>query len=210
LDAMLGALKDEITLLSQRYIDRYLPANPEHGPEVFEYDVKAFSLMAHAAFEEFAEGVSELMMARIVSDVLKPKVTVATVCFLMSYHQRIDIEEQEDVAQDSCFAFVRKGVDEAKRLHSAMLMNNHGFSLKYLRKILTPVGVNVPDGAELGSLQKLVEARGTFAHTMAKSAKYGDYKKASKVLSPEEARDAVDDCLAICGRIKEQANALLV
>lgn len=209
LDAMFTALREEITQLSSRYIDRYIPANPEDGPSAFEYDVKAFSLMAHASFEEFVEGVSDILMVWILDEVMKMKMTVATACFLMAYDQRLEIVDAEDKDQDSCFTFVRKGADEAKRLHSAVLKNNHGFSVKYLRRILTPVGVNVPEGPQLDSLRTLSDARGTFAHSMAKSAKYGEYKKANKVLTPEEARDAVADCLSICERIKDQAVVLV-
>lgn len=182
LDAKFVMLKNEIDVLRKRYVASYIPANPEEGPEVFGYDVKAFSLMTHAAFEEFTEGVSEFLMTNIVNDILSQRITVATACFLMAYGQRIDIVESENEKQDSCFTFVRKGLDEAKKLHSGVLMNNHGFSLMYLRKILTPVGINISDGPELDSLRTLADARGTFAHTMARSAKYGDYKAAHKIL----------------------------
>ena len=207
---MFVTLKNEIDVLRARYVGRYIPADPEEGPDVFGYDVKAFSLMAHAAFEEFAESISEFLMTSIVNNIVSQRVTVATACFLMAYGQRIDIIERENEKQDSCFTFVRKGLDEAKKSHSTVLMNNHGFSLMYLRRILTPVGVNISDGPELDSLRTLADARGTFAHTMARSAQYGDYKAIHKVLTPEKASDAVKDCLDICERIRDQANALIL
>lgn len=208
LDAMFKTLEDETKSLSERYIDKYIPANPEDDPLIFEYDVKAFSLMTHAAFEEFSEGVSEVAMEKIVSNFLLQKISVGTACFLMAYGQKIEFTEEENTPQRSCFNLVREALDEAKKLHSAVIMNNHGFFPKYLRKIFTPVGINISTGPEMGSLLKLADARGTFAHTIAKSAKYGEYKKAHKVLTPEEARDAVKDCLEICEKIKEQAKLL--
>ena len=65
----------------------------------------------------------------------------------------------------------------------------------------------MPDGIETPSLQKLADARGSFAHTMAKNAMYGEYKKAKKSLAPEEARKLSEDCLVICEKIKNQALA---
>jgi hypothetical protein len=74
--------------------------------------------------------------------------------------------------------------------------------------LLIPVGLNLPSGPELNSLKKLADARGSFAHTMALDAKYGEYKKANKVLTPEEAQSIATDCLNMCKDILQRTNAI--
>lgn len=126
----------------------------------------------------------------------------------MYYKMTIELpDDKED--STTCFNHVRLALEKCKEAHSKTLKDNHGFSLKYLRKLLTPVGINIPTGPELDSLQKLADARGTFAHSRGKSAQYGEYKKATKVLPPEEAAQIVIDCLSICRKIKEQAAAAM-
>jgi hypothetical protein len=204
---MFSALKAEIAALDVRYIKNYIPANPEQGPDDFEYDVKAFCLLCHAAFEEFVEGVSESIMAEIAPDLLQKKVSLATATFLMAYGNGWSVVEDENVSQERCFDLVRRAIDSAKQRHSHALKENHGFSTRYLRAILTPVGLNVPDGLEIESVRKLADARGSFAHTVAKKAMYGEYKKANKSLAPEEAQKISEDCLKVCEMIKTQALA---
>jgi hypothetical protein len=207
-EGMFAALVAEVTTLEARYIRKYIPADPQHGPEDYEYDVKAFCLLCHAAFEEFVEGISEAIMADVAPNLLNKKVTLATATLLMAYGNGLDIAGDEDSPQLRCFDLVREALDGAKQRHSHALKDNHGFSVRYLRSILTPVALNVPEGLEIESVRKLADARGSFAHTMAKKAMYGEYKKANKSLAPEEAREIAKDCLVVCRKIKDQSQVL--
>ncbi len=204
-DALYDALNEELEVLRKRYIDEYIPAKPEDDPESFQYDVKSFCLMSHAAIEEYMEALSEMMLAKVESDLLNKKTTLATSTLLASYGIALEISDDEREVDLSCFDHVRLAVKDAKGRHSRLLRENHGVSVKYLRKLLIPVGLNVPSGPKVDSLKKLSEARGSFAHNMAKLAKYGDYKKATKVLTPEEALNASIDCLAICSDLRDQS-----
>jgi len=200
-----AALINEIGALEGRYISRFIPANPAHQPEDFEYDVKSFCLLCHAAFEEYVEAVSELLMKKIESDFLGKKTTLATSLFLASYGIRIDLSDDEDADEVSCFEHMRGALSSAKQLHSRMIHDNHGFSTKYLRRLLIPVGLDMPSGPKVDSLKKLADARGSFAHAVSKLAMYGEYKKANKVLTPEEALEAARDCLEICAELRDRA-----
>ncbi|WP_109806795.1 hypothetical protein [Sphingosinithalassobacter portus] len=191
------ALKDEAAHLRARYIEAYVPARPEHKPETFEYDVKAYLLLFHAAFEEFVEAISEGVLGQVETDFLAKKITLATVCLLAAHGISFTLPDLDNEADQTSFEHVREGIEAAKRAHSKALKDNHGISPKYLRWLLIPVGLNVPRGPEVDSLKKLANARGSFAHTMAKLAKYGDYKKATDVMTPEVADDVVVDCLKI-------------
>lgn len=147
-------------------------------------------------------------MLKVGKDFLEKKITLSTASFLLAYGQGISVEEDETGSQASCFQQIRLTLDEGKKQHSKILMDNHGFSAKYLRSILTPVGINVPNTPMLDSVKKLADARGTFAHSRAKLALYGDYKAAKTPMVPEEAEIIVKDCLEVCDGLKEQAKAI--
>src|SRR5438128_7254270 len=66
LDKLEAELEEQIKLISEEFISRYLPANPEEGPDVYHQHVKAFCILAHAAFEEFVEQVSLALMMNAV------------------------------------------------------------------------------------------------------------------------------------------------
>lgn len=124
---------------------------------------------------------------------------------LLAYQSKLEIVDDESQRQNRVFDQIRKNLDDCVAAHSVALSKNHGFSLKYLRSILTPVAIDIPedDIQMMGSLKELTEARGTYAHSLAKQALYGQRKRAGRPMVPESARDAVSDCLALC---KELAN----
>jgi hypothetical protein len=153
LDALFLALCSEVSVLKERFISKFVPANPEHTPSDFEYDVKAFSILCHAAFEEFVEKLSEAMMHKIESDLMSKRTTLATTCFVAAYGLQIDISEDEHGADQTCFDHIRGAIAEAKIRHSKALKDNHGVSAKYIRKLLIPVGINMPTGPTMASLR---------------------------------------------------------
>jgi len=208
LDTEFTSLQTEIKTLQERYVDRFIPAKPEDGPEEFEHDVKAFCLLAHAAFEEFVELVSETIMMKIENEFLSKKIGISTICFIMTYGQPLNFADDDTTRQASCFEIIRQAISESKKKHSTTLKDNHGLSLKYMKRLLVPVGLNLPSGAEVDSLKVFADARGSFAHTMAKRAMYGEYRKAKKVLTPEAALAAAKDCLTICEDIKIRSQQL--
>lgn len=200
-------LCEEISELNRRYLDNYFPAQPEHTPDIFEYDVKSFCVLAHACFEEFIEQVSESILNEIPNDFLLQKISLSTATLLLNYSARPTMEIDEDSNLDSCFEMVRNALDDCKKKHAASIKDNHGFSLKYLRRMLVPVGLNARFGpTETTAIKKLADARGSFAHARSKSAVYGEHKRASTPLPPDEAKDIVQDCLRACEAIKESAS----
>lgn len=207
-DRLFSELKDEIESLKGKYITKFIPAKPEDTPEVFEHDVKSFCILAHAGFEEFLELVSEAILGGIAKDFLERKLSLATVSLLLTYGEKISFTDDESKPAQSCFDSIRISIDECKRKHAEALRENHGFAVKYMRRMLLPVGLNAPtDDVKLGSVRKLADARGSFAHSKAKNAMYGSYKKANNPLTPEDALNIVDDCLGLCEGIRDAAKS---
>lgn len=207
LDDNYNSLISELAELDKLYIAKYIPADPATTPAEYEYDVKAFCIFSHAAFEEFVEAISEYAMEKIISDFYLKKYSLSTCTFLMSYSDKF-LPEEEGRSQDRCFDIIRKSLEDCKAKHSKNLKDNHGFSLYYLRSILTPVGIDIPDGLHLNSLKKLSDARGSYAHTRAKLALYGGYKRATTPMAPEDAKGIVCDCISLSQRLKEQAKTI--
>lgn len=198
-------LSNEIEGLEDRFISKWIPADPLVLPGEFEHDVKAFCVLAHAAFEEFVEEISLIVMKSAKDAWLNQRFSKAAVAMLLAYQSKLDVVDDESQKQDNIFDQVRKNLDDCAAAHSVALSKNHGFSLKYLRSILTPVAIDIPEGdiQLMGSLKELTEARGSYAHSIAKQALYGQWKRAGRPMVPESARDAVSDCLNLC---KELAN----
>jgi hypothetical protein len=205
------ALNKHVNALQKEFIAQFIPTKPEHTPKIFQHQVKAYCVLAHAAFEDFVEAISLKVMSESMEVWLNKRVCSDSLLALCAYHGvRIECVEDENLPQQRVFDLLRVALKQAKKKHSDTLSNNHGFSLQYLRTILTPVGVNIPDDANLAnSLRMLADARGSYAHTIAQLAEYTDRTKAKKPLVPENARDIVSDCLALCEQIMLSAEMIL-
>lgn len=203
-------LRTEIHNLEKRFISKWMPADPLVPPEDFEHDVKAFCVLAHAAFEEFVEEISLMVVKAAKNAWLHQKFSKAAVAMLLAYQSKLDIIDEEDQQQDKLFDQVRKKLDECAAAHSNALAKNHGFSLKYLRSILTPVAIDIPedDFQLMSALKELTEARGSFAHSLAKQARYGKWKRADRPMVPESAKDTVADCLRLCQELANRVPPL--
>jgi hypothetical protein len=40
--------------LAQKFVNGYIPADPNTPPDAYAHDVKAYCILSHAAFEEFS------------------------------------------------------------------------------------------------------------------------------------------------------------
>lgn len=198
-------LKSEIAALEERFLAPWMPAQPTHRPEDFHHDVKAYCVLAHAAFEEFVEEISLIALTAAKAAWQSKKFSVGTVALLLSYGEMVALAEDEDIDQKRVFDQVRNCIDACVTKHSNALANNHGFSIRYLRSILTPVGVDIPEDVRLlTSLSELAAARGSYAHSQSKLARYGQWKRADRPMAPEKAKGAVSDCLELCQQLGQR------
>ena len=214
IDLLVKDLQRHIENLKEKFLDRFLPTDPAHRPEDYEHDVKAASVLAHAALEEFVEAVSMHVMTTSIDRWKNERRTTDSLLTLCLKHGvSIKVEDDEDCVQKICFDLLREAVDEAKKRHSKSIQDNHGFSLKYLRAALTPVFLNPPNDVRLTeSLKTLAAARGSFAHSAAKRAEFSVGQKAGRArlsLSPEDAWKVISDCLQLCKEIAGSASRLL-
>ena len=87
--------------------------------------------------------------------------------------------------------------ERKSELSKYAIQDNHGIDVKYMRKLLTPIGIDVPQNAqELASLVILKNIRGMYAHSFARN---------KKPLAPEDAQNAVFDVFNMVEKIKNKA-----
>jgi hypothetical protein len=205
LNQLLNLLRSDLESLRNSFIAKWLPAAPEHQPKDYEHDLKAYCVLCHASMEEFVEQLSAFATNAIKKDSLHGSPSRSMVALLASYAFTIVPVDEEVNEQKRLYDLLREGVDAAAKKHHRAIDENHGLSLKYLRKLLTPVGIDVPDEARMQTaLATLAEARGSFAHGAARDALYGRPHRAKRSLSPEDAKNAVDDCLLLCEKLTQR------
>ncbi|MET4219417.1 hypothetical protein ABIB00_004638 [Bradyrhizobium sp. LB14.3] len=210
-DDLSAELGRQIEQVEAEFLSRYFPANPDDGPDKYHLHVKAYCLLAHAAFEDFVEKISFALMKFSIEHWYETRVIAQPLLALcISYGAKLKIEEIEEAEQPRHFDALRKVFDDVKQAHSRAVTDNHGFSLKYLRSILTPVAIDIStDPPFSNSLRTLSDARGSYAHTAAELANFTDRRRAKHPMTPEKAREVVEDCLKLCLKIASDARKVL-
>lgn len=181
--------------LERKFIQVHIPTKPTATPEDYSLDVKAYCVLSHAALEDFFEKISLSLMEHLIQALYnkRRKIDRGLLIFLKIYGSEIKIEDEKEPT----FEYLRESLDKAKKTFSEYVYNNHGISpKKYLAQLMLPVGIDVPqDPNWLNSLEQLAQERGKYAHK----------GMVNKILSPEDARAYVSDCLLLAKSIKKQA-----
>lgn len=193
----LDNLEIYLLTLEEKYI---APHNdPLESPENYKLDVRSFCVLAHAAFEEFIESLCLYVLNEIEKNFSnKLQVSYSTLCLL--HFKGTDKEPDDESWKDSdkLFDRIKSQIDEIKSGFSNFIMqNNHGISLKYLKKLIIPLGIDLPfDIKEITALGNLAQYRGAYAHT--------SYRK-DIVVSPEDAWECVNDVYGMCVKLAKKA-----
>lgn len=191
------ALEDHILVLIYKYIEPH--KDPLQGPEEYNLDVHSFCILCHAAFEEFIEDITLYSINRIDSEFNNNprKFSYATLCLLHFDEHTNNLNEDKnwpEVFND----YIKKRIIARKcELSNYAMSENHGIDVKYLRKLLQPIGIEVPrNPKDISALTILKSIRGSYAHS---------YARNSKPLPPEDAERVVFDVLDMVNRIKDKA-----
>jgi hypothetical protein len=92
-------------------------------------------------------------------------------------------------------SYTKELLVETNKYFESSLVENHGTSLKYLLKLLIPVGIDVPENNTfINSLQNLAKYRGSYAHSK------GDI---IELVSPPDVARYLIDTLKMCSQINE-------
>ena len=175
--------------LEEKYID--IHKDPFENPEDYKLDVRSFCVLSHAAFEEFVENLCLYILNEIEDKFINTqRISYSTLCLLhfSGYTKSIDDDSWGD--EDRMFDYFLEKIKSIKSEFSKYIMNqNHGVGLKYLKKMLVPLGLYTPlDVKHRTALDNLSQSRGGYAHTSHRNI---------RSLSPEDARTQVRDVYEI-------------
>ena len=198
LEGKFKALENHILELGLKYIDSH--RNPLETPRDYNLDVHSFCILCHAAFEEFLEDITLYSINRICMEFnsKKRKFSYATFCFLHFDNHSLCLTDENKWKSTRLNDYLASRLAERKsELSNYATKENHGIDVKYLRKLLLPIGIDIPhDARELVSLETLKNIRGTYAHS---------YARNNNFLAPEDAENAVFDVLDMVRKIKNKA-----
>lgn len=202
IDGFYDALVDYVAKLEAKFVTIHIPTNPSDTPDKYELDVRAFCVLAHAAFEDFVERVALRVVSTACDSWLTKRQINDVLLLLLAWSgQKLKIDDDEKTSETSCFDYLRPILEESKNAFARAIHNNHGVSKLYLRELLTPASINLSNDPNWqNSLGKLAEGRGEYAHK-------GTVKK---VMSPEDAKKHVDDVLALCKDIRDKAKINII
>jgi hypothetical protein len=202
IDEFYNALVGYIAKLEARFVAIHIPTNPSDTPDKYELDVRAYCVLAHAAFEDFVERVA-LRVVNSAYDAWLTKRQINNVLLLLLAWsgQKLKIDDDDKNPETTCFDYLRPILEEAKDAFARAIHNNHGVSKLYLRELLTPASINLSNDPNWqNALGKLAEGRGEYAHK-------GTVKK---VMSPEDSKKHVNDVLALCKDIRDKAKTNII
>lgn len=154
-------LQDYLLDLEIKYIDPII-SKPIPDKED-ELDMRSYCVLSHAAFEEFAETVASFALEETINRFINSQEISLGLCTVLHFGvSKSDSVEDIEILYDYIS-------DTLKSIKSAMSTeirkNNHGTSMKYLKKMLLPLGIAIPRNPLLSSsLEQLANHRGVFAH----------------------------------------------
>lgn len=184
--------------LEARYIAPHLGTVAlGHPTRSEELDVAAFAVLIHGALENFVEGLSLWILSRIEKNWLRNKVSRSTVSLLLNASSSVD----HCPDPRTVFDLIREAINAAKSSYASTVERNNGITVKHLRTLLTPLGIDVPtDPLLIGSLDTLVKMRHMWAH---------QYRFGAKITkSAADAQKTASDCLKLAEEIYKRASAL--
>lgn len=202
IDKLYNDLSGYIKGIEDTFINPFIPADPAITANDYMYQVKAYCVLAHAAFEEYFEQVSLRVMTKSIENyIYHKKINESLLLLIGCYNEKIEIDTEEKNPESRTFDLVRKLFDILTVKHSKEINDNHGTSIKYLRNILIPVAIDILDDINTkNSLTQLSYERGTYAHKFS----------AKRIVPPEDAIQYVFDCLALSEDIRNKAKAKLI
>lgn len=175
--------------LEDKYID--IHRDPLENPEAYKLDVRSYCVLSHAAFEEFVENVCLYALNEIEDKFVNTqRISYSTLCLLHFNGNNKTIDDDSWNDNDRIYDYLLAQLKSIKSIFSKYIVNqNHGVGVKYLKKLLIPLGLYTPlDIKHLTSLDNLTQYRGGYAHTSHRNI---------RSLAPEDAKIYIRDVYEI-------------
>ena len=170
-------------------------------PDEFEFEVKSFCVLFHASLEAFIEGVAFHIFKDAKNKLENEGCITKSLFSLFMYTPSFCHEiKKGETSFETVVNRARTILGERGESYiNELLDNNHGAGKWYLKNILMRLGVDIsPNWEELQALDKLVDARGEYAHW---DINHRRRKARPKVVSPDDAEEYFLDCLRLARKI---------
>lgn len=197
IDDALNQLELYLLEVEEKYLKTHLGTT--EIPSEYMFDVKSYCILCHAAFEEFVENICFALMNELSENyILHQRISYSTLCLLHFEGNAEDVNEDNWNDNQRLFDYFKNKLGIVKSSYSKFVMEkNHGVGLKYLKKLLIPIGLDIPqDPVQQNSLKQLANFRGGYAHTS---------RRVATTLSPEDALRYVYDVYAMMKEIATKA-----
>lgn len=171
--------------VEEKYLDSHM--GTMEPPSDYMFDVKCYCILCHAAFEEFVENVCITLLNETCDKFLAHQCySYSTLCLLHFMGAVGEINDDTWADNQRLFDYFRNKLTAIKSECSKYIIEkNHGVGLKYMKKLLIPLGIDIPQNPVWqNSLSQLANYRGGYAHTS---------KRKASTLSPEDAKKYVID-----------------
>lgn len=189
-------LLKEINKLHFRYMRKHLSAITIDNMEDYELDAKSYTILCHAALENFIESIAEILIKHAMHIFIYDK-KVSSILLSFCIFKDIDIKDADDNGWKSDIrSLVKTPLEDAVNTFTNYLnQSNHGIKVKNLKEILRPVGIDIKSSQPLiTSLEYFTNLRGKFAHRFMEK---GSYARVSRPEGPEAICNAVMDVITL-------------
>lgn len=195
------------TNLYNRYILPHIGV-VDSTDEVFSLDVKSYLILLHAAIEDYIEGIS-VFTSNAACELFKNegKITLPLMFLFAkskSFKDRVSDKKLSEELHDSPRDFMVSSLGDINANAVVGAIDNNGINVRYLNNLLQHCGINFDVSEnDFISWKSLADYRGDYAHAVVFN--HGKKPKATKLISPEDARDLGNDCISFSEKIRDEA-----
>lgn len=195
------------TNLYNRYILPHIGV-VDSTDEVFSLDVKSYLILLHAAIEDYIEGIS-VFTSNAACELFKNegKITLPLMFLFAkskSFKDRVSDKKLSEELHDSPRDFMVSSLGNINANAVVGAIDNNGINVRYLNNLLQHCGINFDVSEnDFISWKSLADYRGDYAHAVVFN--HGKKPKATKLISPEDARDLGNDCIRFSEKIRDEA-----
>jgi len=165
-----------------------------------DFDLHAYSLMAHATFENYFEALAALVLDGSISQWSVAKQSNKTILCLLSHYSGDTKRASSDLVEKYVFELLKT----AQAKHRDRIRKNNGIKSGDIHNIFGPVGIDgYVNQAAVNALGIFGEHRGAIAHTVIQSG-------SSVVRGITDVLNWIDEALILAKILRDEANELLV
>jgi len=196
IDELLCALADGVLQLKGHFIDPHVGA--VEPPEAYVIDVKSFCVLSYASLEHTLESFALLYLEWLRDTAGSDARRDALRAPMLLYHGKKEGYLYGDPTHHDFMGTLQAAFSDAcDRFAQHVELGNHGAGRKHLRRLFWPLGIELSTSSRFeASLQKLLRARGAFAHRTLTDRK--------DLTSPEDALGLVSDGVEFASNIRDE------